>query len=289
MILHLSDLHFGTERPEVAQALLALAAQCRPRLIVLSGDITQRARAGQFARARAFMQQLCAASGANPARDVLALAGNHDLPLGNLALRLLNPYGPYLRHFACHFGHGAGSALAPAIVREDVCLIGVRTTRAWRHKHGQLSAAQVQDVAARLRAAPAGALKLVVTHQPLHVLQADDAKDLARGQRRAALACWAQAGADLLLAGHIHQAFAAPVPGGPLWAVQSGTAVSRRTRQGVPNSVHLIAHQGLPAGQRAVVQRWDFVPDSPAAAQGAGRFAPVARTVIAAACVQNGE
>ncbi|MDO5289271.1 MAG: metallophosphoesterase [Pseudomonadota bacterium] len=282
MILHLTDLHFGTERPEVAQALLALAAQCRPGLIVLSGDITQRARARQFVRARAFVQQLCAASGADAARDVLAVAGNHDVPLGNLALRLFDPYGPYLRHFAGHFGHGTGSALAPVIGREGVCLIGVNTTRAWRHKHGQVSAAQVDEVAARLRAAPAHALKLVVTHQPLHVLEADDTKDLARGHR-AALARWAQAGADLLLAGHIHQAFVAPVPGGPMWAVQSGTAVSRRTRQGVPNSVHVIAYQGLPAGQRAVVQRWDFVAEG---AQ-AGRFAPVARTVIAQARVSG--
>ena len=55
VVLHVSDPHFGTEVPEVVEALARLAGQLRPDLVVLSGDITQRARAAQFQAARAFI------------------------------------------------------------------------------------------------------------------------------------------------------------------------------------------------------------------------------------------
>ena len=87
---------------------------------------------------------------------------------------------------------------------------------------------------------------------------------------------WAEAGVDLLLAGHTHQSFVAPLPA-PLsgtWVVQTSTAVSRRTRDRVPNSVHLIRHRDMPAGQRACVERWDW--------DGATAFQPTAETVIPA-------
>lgn len=44
VLLQISDTHFGTEQPPVVEALVALATQQRPEIVVLSGDITQRAR-----------------------------------------------------------------------------------------------------------------------------------------------------------------------------------------------------------------------------------------------------
>jgi 3',5'-cyclic AMP phosphodiesterase CpdA len=58
VLLQISDPHFGTEQPPVVEALVALAQQQRPDLLVLSGDITQRARPAQFRAARAFMDRL---------------------------------------------------------------------------------------------------------------------------------------------------------------------------------------------------------------------------------------
>lgn len=251
MILHLTDPHFGAERPPVADALIELARARRPELIVLSGDITQRARPAQFGAARAFMDALCAACGLDPARDVLVIPGNHDIPLFHLPLRLFDPYGRYAQAFR--------GPLDPLIRRQAVWLIGVNTTRPWRHKHGEVSRAQIERVAARLHAAPNGALRVVVTHQPVFVVEADDRKDLLRGHRAAARA-WAAAGADLLLSGHIHQSFVAPLPYplGDTWTVQTGTAVSDRIRERVPNSVHVIGLGNAEAGVRAVVERWDW-------------------------------
>jgi 3',5'-cyclic AMP phosphodiesterase CpdA len=264
MILHITDTHFGAERPEVVRGLIELAREQRPSLVVLSGDVTQRARRAQFDAARAFVDELCAACGIDAQRDVLIIPGNHDIPLFNLPLRLLDPYGHYVRAF--------GTRLEPLIRRPDVWLIGVNTTRPWRHKHGELSSAQIERVAARLRAAPAGALRVVVTHQPLMVVEREDRRDLVRGHA-AAIRAWAGAGADLFLSGHTHQSFVAPVLGAKrrAWVVQTGTAVSSRVREHVPNSVHLIEWAGDASRHGWTVERWDWAGE---------RFATVARTVI---------
>ena len=264
MILHITDTHFGAERPEVVRGLIELAREQRPSLVVLSGDITQRARRAQFDAARAFVDELCAACGIDAQRDVLIIPGNHDIPLFNLPLRLLDPYGPYVRAF--------GTRLEPLIRRPDVWMIGVNTTRPWRHKHGELSSAQIERVAARLRAAPAGALRVVVTHQPLMVVEREDRRDLVRGHA-AAIRAWAGAGADLFLSGHTHQSFVAPVLGAKrrAWVVQTGTAVSSRVREHVPNSVHLIEWAGDASRHGWTVERLDWAGE---------RFATVARTVI---------
>ena len=264
MILHITDTHFGAERPEVVRGLIELAREQRPSLVVLSGDVTQRARRAQFDAARAFVDELCAACGIDAQRDVLIIPGNHDIPLLNLPLRVLDPYGPYVRAF--------GTRLEPLIRRPDVWLIGVNTTRPWRHKHGELSSAQIERVAARLRAAPAGALRVVVTHQPLMVVEREDRRDLVRGHA-AAIRAWAGAGADLFLSGHTHQSFVAPVLGAKrrAWVVQTGTAVSSRVREHVPNSVHLIEWAGDASRHGWTVERLDWAGE---------RFATVARTVI---------
>ena len=73
ILLQISDPHFGTEQAPVVEALATLARQQRPDVLVLSGDITQRARPGQFRAARAFTDRLGA--------PVLAIPGNHDIPL----------------------------------------------------------------------------------------------------------------------------------------------------------------------------------------------------------------
>lgn len=247
-LLHLSDPHFGTEQPQVVEALIRLSASQRPQVVVVSGDITQRARRAQFTAARAFLDRLAA-----PA--TLAIPGNHDIPLLNLPARVLRPYGGFVRVF--------GDDLAPVHDDPDLLVIGVNTTRPWRHKHGELSREQVQQVAARLRRSRSQQLKVVVVHQPVHVITPDDVVNLVRGRglsRDTALRRLSDAGADLVLGGHIHLPFVDPVDAAALgdsrmlWVVQAGTAVSRRIRGGVPNSVNLLRH----GGRHCTVERWDF-------------------------------
>ena len=242
VLLQLSDPHFGTEQPAVMDALAQLAQRLQPDLLVLSGDITQRAGRRQFQAARAFVDRLGA--------PVLAIPGNHDIPLFNLGLRLCRPYARFAEAF--------GDDLEPQHATPGLLVLGVNTTRWWRHKNGAVSARQVERVARRLARASPAQLRVVVVHQPVLVLQPGETHNLLRGRARA-LQRWAQAGADLVLGGHIHLPYVSPLPGlpRPMWAVQAGTAVSWRVRDGVPNSVNLLRWgPGAPAGQ-CRVERWD--------------------------------
>ena len=255
VVLHISDTHFGTEQPRVVEALVALAAQQRPDLVVLSGDITQRARPAQFRAAKAFVDRLGA--------PVVAVPGNHDIALFDLWARFTRPYARYAKAF--------GAELEPVHASQDLLVVGVNTTRAWRHKHGEVSAAQIDRVASLLTAAGAQQLRVVVVHQPAAVTRAEDHVNLLRGHQ-AALRAWSAAGADLVLGGHIHLPYTLAQQGlaRRLWVVQAGTAVSSRIRLEAPNSVNILrwgaslgargerARAGAEAGKDCLIEQWDF-------------------------------
>lgn len=263
VLLHISDTHFGTEQPPVLEALVALAARQRPDLVVLSGDITQRGRPNQFRAAKAFVDRLGA--------PVLAVPGNHDIALFDLWSRLARPYARYAKVF--------GANTEPVHASPDLLVVGVNTTRVWRHMNGEVSAAQVERVAELLTAASPRQLRLVVVHQPAAVAQAEERAKLLRGHH-AALRVWAAAGADLVLGGHIHLPYTLAVEGlaRRLWVLQAGTAISSRTRTAVPNSVNILrwgealdapVHPAAPAGQgeSCCIEQWDFAPGAQAFAR----------------------
>jgi 3',5'-cyclic AMP phosphodiesterase CpdA len=247
VLLHISDTHFGTEQPLVANALVTLALQLKPDLVVLSGDITQRASTSHFQAARAFVSRLGA--------PVLGIPGNHDIALFNLVSRLLNPYARYKAAF--------GDDLEPVHSSNNLLVVCVNTTRRYRHIHGQLSQAQIQRVAALLGNSRAKQLRVVVVHQPIAVVNVDDAHNLLRGHRQA-LQSWSTAGADVILGGHIHLPYATKLQelARPLWVVQAGTALSRRVRPGVPNSVNVIRWEKAATSTSlpdiCIAEQWDF-------------------------------
>ncbi|WP_332751905.1 metallophosphoesterase family protein [Hydrogenophaga sp.] len=240
VVLQVSDPHFGTERPPVVEALVALAAQLRPDLVVLSGDITQRARPVQFRDARAVMDRLGA--------PLLSLPGNHDIALFDLWSRFVRPYARYSAAF--------GADLAPVFASNELMVVGVKTTRRRRHKDGEVSSEQIEAVAQRLHKATPEQLRVVAVHQPIDVMRLEDLPNRLHNHT-AAQHAWAAAGADIVMGGHIHLPYVMPLPGlpRPLWAVQAGTAVSSRVRSGVPNSVNVV--RWSPA-TGCVVEQWDF-------------------------------
>jgi 3',5'-cyclic AMP phosphodiesterase CpdA len=243
ILLQISDPHFGTERPPVVEALATLARQERPDLLVLSGDITQRARPAQFQSARHFMDRLGA--------PFLAIPGNHDIPLFDWWTRLRRPYAGHIAAF--------GSDLEPVRSSSDLLVVCVNTTRAWRHKQGEVSESQIDRVASTLARAGTEQLRVVVVHQPVAVTREEDVPNLLRGHA-AALQRWAAAGADIAMGGHIHLPYVLPLPGlsRPMWAVQAGTAVSSRVREGLPNSVNLLRWGADSTPGCCVIEQWDF-------------------------------
>jgi 3',5'-cyclic AMP phosphodiesterase CpdA len=251
LVIQISDPHFGTEVGPVVKALTELVHSLAPALLIVSGDITQRARRAQFSAAQQFVAQL-------RAEHVLVVPGNHDIPLFNLAARFLHPYGNFARAF--------GQELEPEFESEWLMVLGVKTTRTTRHKDGEVSPEQIERVARRLRAARPEQLRIVVTHQPLHVIRDRDLTNLLHGHERAAR-CWAEAGADVLMGGHIHLPYVRPLSERladlerAVWVVQAGTAVSRRVRAGAPNSINLLRYPLDHAGAYHV-ERWDYAAAS---------------------------
>lgn len=247
ILLQISDSHFGTEQAPVVEALAMFARQQRPDVLVLSGDITQRARPAQFRAARAFADRLGA--------PVLAVPGNHDIPLFDLWTRLRRPYARYIAAF--------GADLEPVHRSADLMVVCVNTTRPWRHKHGEISALQVDRVARLLESAESAQLRVVVVHQPAAVTRAEDVSNRLRGHA-AALDRWAADGADLVMGGHIHLPYVMPLHGlaRPLWAVQAGTAISSRVREDAPNSVNLLRWGADSAPGCCRIEQWDYSTDN---------------------------
>lgn len=248
IILHISDPHFGTEQENVMRALIDLSHEQQPDLIVVSGDITQRARRSQFRAARQFVDHL-----ATP--HLLVIPGNHDIPLFNIVARVLFPYANYQRAF--------GRNLQPSFASEDVMAIGVNTTRPYRHIDGEVSSQQIDHVVTLLHKATPQQLRIVVTHQPIYVVRREDEENLLDGHQHAVYA-WAEAGADVILGGHIHLPYVSPLHhhfeglAREVWLVQAGTAVSTRIRWGTANSINVIRYTPTYTCRRCVVERWDY-------------------------------
>ena len=230
-LVHLSDLHFGRTDPAVIEPLLATVASLRPDLVVVSGDLTQRAKAAEFKAARAFLDRLA------PPR--LVVPGNHDVPLYRVWERFLSPLGNYRRFI--------GDELEPVFVDDEIAVLGINTARALTFKSGRINHEQIEAIRRHFDAQPEGRTHIVVTHHPFDL--PDDAQAQALvGRASAAMAAFATCGVDLLLAGHFHLSHAGdtsqrhPLAGYSALAVQAGTATSTRGR-GESNSFNVLRVQ----------------------------------------------
>ena len=201
---------------------------------------------------------------------MVCLPGNHDITLHNLWERVVRPYAAYQRSF--------GLVLGPQLLTHSLCIVAVNTTRWWRHKNGQVSAAQIERVCKQLSRATPQQLRVVVVHQPVHVLRPQDEHDRLRGWQPAVHA-WAAAGADIVMGGHIHLPYVCELSASlgtlrrRMWCVQAGTAVSSRIRHETLNSVNLLEFDSDGGGLRCTVERWDYQAV-------AGRFAVAQTTAL---------
>ena len=183
VVIHLSDLHFGAHIEALAESLLADIRDRRPDLVVVSGDLTQRARKRQFSMARDFLKELPC--------PVLVVLGNHDLPLFNVAERALRPSGRYERFIS--------QSLDPVVASSGLVAVGLDTMPPWRWKAGHVSPRQIGLVREAFQIVPARAWRLLVTHHP--VLPASLSGLVGRGPLVEACA---ESGVSVLLSGHTH-------------------------------------------------------------------------------------
>lgn len=229
MLLHLSDLHFGTEQLALCQALKRLCDRVQPEAVVVSGDLTQRARREQFAAAQQFLYAL--------QRPVLVVPGNHDIALFRLTERLLQPFA----RFEQYLGN-----TQPTLTTAHFHLVGVNSVSRHQHTRGSISPWQIIEAGTRLAQCPEGRVPVVVSHQPFQVADPEDCDEIPR-LMRPAVQHWVQQGARMFLHGHLHQpavfdlnAALALGAHGPILDVQAGTGLSSRLRRNCPNAVNLI-------------------------------------------------
>lgn len=235
MLLHLSDLHFGTEQPACIQAIQQFCQIHSPEAVVISGDLTQRAHYQQFFACRQFLESL--------KLPYLTVPGNHDIPLYHLWNRIFSPFSRYRLFFG---------DLETILETEHFYIIGVNSIRRRYHTRGHISLEQIQRIHQRLERAPPEKVKLIVAHQPFYTPPNDPhgVKDCPV-LGRLALETWSKSGLNGLLHGHLHQSAVYDLnqiyhlgASHPVLDIHAGTATSYRLHHGLPNGFNTMNPQG---------------------------------------------
>lgn len=221
-ILHISDLHFGPPfLRDRAEAVLDLARREPPDLVVVSGDLTQRARREQFEEAAAFLERF--------ERPVVVTPGNHDVPLYRVWERFLAPYR--------HYRECIDSELNTVTRMAGMTVVALNSSRSFTFRNGRLEREQLAFAAEAFAASPDDDLRVVVTHHHL-APPPDFSRDRVMPKARRALRSFREQGVDLVLAGHMHRAYVGDsldfFPGEEreegIVVVQCGTTTSARGR-----------------------------------------------------------
>jgi len=226
-LVHLSDLHFGRVDYSVLEPLVATVWEIKPDVVVISGDLTQRARSQQFKDAREFLDRL-------PSPQII-VPGNHDVPMHNVYKRFAQPLDKYKRYIT--------DDLAPFYSDEEVAVLGLNTARSLTIKDGRINEEQIATINERLCAFPAEVTKIIVTHHPFDLPEGHN-DDLV-GRAQLAMEAIARCGADVLLAGHLHVSHTGEssarykIAGHSALIVSAGTATSTRGR-GETNSFNVL-------------------------------------------------
>lgn len=221
-ILHISDVHFGPPHvPRVARGVLAFIERHEPDLVVLSGDLTQRAKPAQFREARAFVDSI--------PMPTIVVPGNHDVPLYRVWERVFDPFGCYRNHFS--------PELEPVFRDPELLIIGVNTAFGWTIKEGRIKLRRLLEVARLLEETTERVFKIVVAHHHL-IPPPNFGSQRVAGNAYEAIDLFSRAGVDLILSGHQHQTYIGnseefyPKGRPPVVILHSGTTTSRRGRGG---------------------------------------------------------
>ena len=244
-LVHLSDLHFG----RVDQALLAplreLVERIAADVVVISGDLTQRAKVEEFEQARAFLDSL-------PGPHII-VPGNHDISLYNVFRRFARPLSRYKRYITDN--------LEPVFIDDEIAVVGVNTARSLTIKDGRISHEQVAGLRERLAGLGSQVTRIVVTHHPFDLPEHFEKRDLVV-RAPLAMEVFAETGVDILMAGHMHASHAGSTAARyqiseyAALVIQAGTATSTRGR-GEVNSFNVVRVEA----QKVEIDRygWDVV------------------------------
>ena len=227
-LVHLSDLHFGRVDQALLAPLHALVHSIAPDVVVVSGDLTQRAKSEEFEQARAWLDTL-------PGPQII-VPGNHDISLYNVFRRFLQPLTRYKRYIT--------DDLDPVFVDEEIAVLGVNTARSLTFKDGRVNQEQVAKIHEQLSGLDPSITRIIVTHHPFDLPDHADDEGLV-DRAPMAMQAFADCGVDLLLSGHMHTSRAGSTAERyrmheyAALVVQAGTATSTRGR-GEVNSFNVV-------------------------------------------------
>lgn len=217
-LLHLSDLHFGTETSFIKSALLAHIREIPADLVIISGDFTQTGSKAEFIKARTFLDELNL--------PTLCIPGNHDIPRFELIERFSNPYRKFKTYIA--------PDLSPVLRQGNVCIAGITTARRalphWNWANGSVSKQQLNMLKTAYGKDEAK-YRVCVMHHPVHQAEGNPLQTVVFGGRKALLAL-KDMKVDLVLTGHVHHASITTIEDGGHNTVflSASTALSTRLR-----------------------------------------------------------
>jgi 3',5'-cyclic AMP phosphodiesterase CpdA len=224
-VVQISDLHFGAILRPTLDVLHAFLHELKPDLLIVSGDLTQRAVHSQFVEADAYLQSL--------PKPQVVIPGNHDISLYNVFRRFFTPLDEYERCISTNH--------APVYVDDEIAVVGLNSARSFTFKGGSLNSQQIADGVAHFKALRGHQVRIVFTHHPFDIPVALSGVNII-GNARDAVQAFAEQKVDLFLTGHLHLVHRAKVSeyapdcGGTL--LGAGTATSKRAR-GEPNSFYV--------------------------------------------------
>ncbi|WP_133366295.1 metallophosphoesterase family protein [Qipengyuania sediminis] len=219
-LFHISDIHFGLENNRALDWVRREVAVRRPDAVAITGDITMRARAREFAAATAWIRALEV--------PVTLEVGNHDLPYFNPLERFFAPYRKF---------KGVEALVERELTLPGLAVVPLRTTARAQPRlnwsKGWITGAALEKCLAAIDALPAGTKALVTAHHPLREVGTQGTALTRNGAR--ALAELAKRPVAAVLSGHVHDAFdiTEQTGAGPLRMIGAGT-LSQRIRSTPP-------------------------------------------------------
>jgi 3',5'-cyclic AMP phosphodiesterase CpdA len=220
-LFHVSDVHFGREDREAIDWFGAKVKEEQPDAVIMTGDLTMRARASEFAAAGKWLESL--------GRPVTVEVGNHDLPYFNLWARFVTPYKRY---------QVIERMIEKPLDVKGVSVVPLKTTARFQFRtnwsKGYVSTRSLQESLALVEAVPAGDLIFIAAHHPL--IEAGTLATSKTRHGRTALDALATAGVHAVLTGHVHDPFdvAHEIEGRTVRLIGAGT-LSERVRSKPPS------------------------------------------------------
>ncbi|HEX6059997.1 MAG TPA: metallophosphoesterase [Gemmatimonadaceae bacterium] len=239
-VLHVSDVHFGRPAvPEQFEAIEATIREERYDVVAVSGDLSQRARAGEFLRARAFLRD------AQRMSRTIVVPGNHDVAWWRAPLAV----GDHRKVYEAYRAY-IDQDLEPVLRVPGATFVGLNTahgvtrkTLTWNLRDisviGYLTRSQIERAATAFEETPAGDARVVVMHH--NPVKGELSQRHGLKSTRRILGAFAEIGVDIVLCGHDHQEaihFVEHTRKGTI--VSTAGTVSNRSRGGRPSSYNVI-------------------------------------------------